>query len=282
MAAHFQREISKLKQQVLSLCTQVEGQVEKAVRAVQLRDDELAEEVERLDEEIDLREIEVEEECLKTLALYQPVAGDLRFVVSTLKINHDLERIGDLAVNIARKVRGLAFDPPPELTCDLGLMCEKTQFLLRDSIDSLVSLNASEAASICTRDDEIDQMKATIRKEIETCHPAAAEQGRLALAAAGREPESRADCRPGHEHCRRRGLPGRRTDHAASDADGGTQRNLTENKIRNPKSETNSKIRIRNDLNELALRVSVSDFDIWISDFLSTPLGSRPVPFRIA
>ncbi|MGO9110989.1 MAG: phosphate signaling complex protein PhoU [Thermoguttaceae bacterium] len=168
MAAHFQREINKLKQQVLSLCTQVEGQVEKAVRAVQMRDDELAAEVERLDEEIDFREIEVEEECLKTLALYQPVAGDLRFVVSTLKINHDLERIGDLAVNIARKVRGLVFDPPPEVTCDLGLMCEKTQFLLRDSIDSLVSLNASEAASICTRDDEIDQMKATIRKEIET------------------------------------------------------------------------------------------------------------------
>ena len=168
MSAHFQREISKLKQQVLSLCTMVEGQVEKAVRAVQLRDDELADEVERLDEEIDLREIEVEEECLKTLALYQPVAGDLRFVVSTLKINHDLERIGDLAVNIARKVRGLVFDPPPELSCDLGLMCEKTQLLLRDSIDSLVSLNASDAASICTRDDEIDQMKATIRKEIET------------------------------------------------------------------------------------------------------------------
>jgi phosphate transport system protein len=167
MSAHFQREISKLKQQVLSLCTLVEGQVEKAVRAVQLRDDELAAEVERLDEEIDLREIEVEEECLKTLALYQPVAGDLRFVVSTLKINHDLERIGDLAVNIARKVRGLVFDPPPELTCDLGLMCEKTQFLLRDSIDSLVSLSASDAATICTRDDEIDQMKATIRKEIE-------------------------------------------------------------------------------------------------------------------
>jgi phosphate transport system protein len=168
MSAHFQREISKLKQQVLSLCSMVEGQVEKAVRAVQMRNDELAAEIERLDVEIDLREIEVEEECLKTLALYQPVAGDLRFVVSTLKINHDLERIGDLAVNIARKVRGLVFDPLPELASDLGLMCEKTQFLLRDSIDSLVSLNASDAASICTRDDEIDQMKATIRKEIET------------------------------------------------------------------------------------------------------------------
>jgi phosphate transport system protein len=168
MSAHFQREISKLKQQVLSLCSMAEGQVEKAVRAVQLRDDELAEEVERLDAEVDLREIEVEEECLKTLALYQPVAVDLRFVVSTLKINHDLERIGDLAVNIARKVRGLVLDPPPELSCDLGLMCEKTQILLRDSIDSLVTMNASDAATICTRDDEIDQMKATIRKEIES------------------------------------------------------------------------------------------------------------------
>jgi phosphate transport system protein len=168
MSAHFQREISKLKQQVVSLCSLVEGQVEKAVRSVQLRDDELAAEVQRLDVEIDLLEIEVEEECLKTLALYQPVAVDLRFVVSTLKINHDLERIGDLAVNIARKVRGLAFDPPPGLTRDLGLMCEKTQCLLRDSIDSLVNLNAAEAASICTRDDEIDQMKATIRQEIET------------------------------------------------------------------------------------------------------------------
>ncbi len=167
MSAHFHREISKLKQQVLSLCTLVEGQVEKAVRAVQMRDDELAEEVERLDEEIDFREIEVEEECLKTLALYQPVAGDLRFVVSTLKINHDLERIGDLAVNIARKVRALALDPPPDLDCDLILMCEKTQLLLRDSIDSLVAMNATAAASVCARDDEIDEMKATVRKEIE-------------------------------------------------------------------------------------------------------------------
>jgi phosphate transport system protein len=168
MSAHFQREIGKLKQQVLSLCTMVEGQVEKAVRAVQLRDEELAAEVERLDQETDLREIEVEEECLKTLALYQPVAVDLRFVVSTLKINHDLERIGDLAVNIARKVNGLLIDPSAVLGHDLGLMCEKTQILLRDAIDSLVHMNAVAAAEISVRDDEIDAMKATIRREIES------------------------------------------------------------------------------------------------------------------
>jgi phosphate transport system protein len=168
MSAHFQREIGKLKQQVLSLCAMVESQVEKAVRAVQLRDDELAAEVEQLDQETDLCEIEVEEECLKTLALYQPVAVDLRFVVSTLKINHDLERIGDLAVNIARKVNGFLIDPPPVLGHDLGLMCEKTQSLLRDAIDSLVNMNAAAAADVCARDDEVDQMKATIRREIES------------------------------------------------------------------------------------------------------------------
>ena len=167
MAAHLQREISKLKQQVLSLCAVVEGQVEKAVRAVQLRDDELAQEVEHQDEEIDLREIEVEEECLKTLALYQPVAGDLRMIVSTLKINHDLERIGDMAVNIARKVHGLVMEPPPDVACDLGAMCDKTQNLLRDAIDCLVSLDACQAEAILSRDDEIDQMKADVRKELE-------------------------------------------------------------------------------------------------------------------
>ncbi len=167
MAVHLQREISKLKQQLLSLCAMVEGQVEKAVRAVQMRDDELAQEVEDRDEDIDLREIEVEEECLKTLALYQPVAGDLRMIVSTLKINHDLERIGDMAVNIARKVRGLVIDPPPDVACDLGSMCEKTQVLLRDSIDALVNSDAAQAASITARDDEIDRMKADVRIALE-------------------------------------------------------------------------------------------------------------------
>ena len=95
------------------------------------------------------------------------MAGDLRFVVSTLKINHNLERIGDLAVNIARKVHGLVIDPPPDLACDLGLMGEKTQVLLHDAIDSLLALNGGQAASICARDDEIDEMKSMIRKEIE-------------------------------------------------------------------------------------------------------------------
>jgi len=167
MSVALRQVIGRLKQQILSLCVEVEGQVEKAVRAVRSRDLELAEEVQRQDREVDLHEIEVEEDCLKMLALYQPVASDLRLVVSTLKINHDLEVIGDMAVNIARKVRGLQFEPPAELTSNLSMMAEKARRLLRDSIDSLVNLDVTEAASIRDRDDEVDQMKAIVRQEIE-------------------------------------------------------------------------------------------------------------------
>jgi phosphate transport system protein len=167
MSAHLQREIDRLKKQVLSLCSLVEGQVEKAVRAVVDRDDALAEEVERDDLEIDQREIEVEEECLKTLALHQPVAVDLRMIIAAMKINNDLERMGDMAVNIARKARGLRNDPPPEVACDLGAMWTKTQAMLRGSIDALVNLDVALAQSVCSRDDEVDAMKSAIRKEIE-------------------------------------------------------------------------------------------------------------------
>jgi phosphate transport system protein len=167
MAAHLQREIDKLKNQVLSLSTLVEGQVEKALRAIIDQDDQLAQEVEQRDLEIDHREIEVEEECLKTLALHQPVATDLRMIIAALKINNDLERIGDMAVNIARKARGLILEPPPDLSCDLGAMWDKTQAMLRDSIDALVNVDVKLATQVCIRDDEVDQMKAAIRKEIE-------------------------------------------------------------------------------------------------------------------
>ena len=115
MSAHLQREIDHLKKHVLSLCALVEDQVEMALRAVLQRDEALAREVEQRDLDIDHREIEVEEECLKALALYQPVAVDLRLIIATLKINNDLERIGDMAVNIARKARALIGEPPVEI-----------------------------------------------------------------------------------------------------------------------------------------------------------------------
>ena len=111
MSVHLQREIERLKKHLLSICTLVEEQVEMAVRSLTTRDPELASQVECRDAEIDQREVEVEEDCLKVLALYQPVAVDLRLIVSALKINNDLERIGDLAVNIARKEIAISHAP---------------------------------------------------------------------------------------------------------------------------------------------------------------------------
>jgi phosphate transport system protein len=156
-----------LKKQVLSLCAMVEEQVERAVRALVERDQDLARAVEQRDGDVDRREVEVEEECLKTLALHQPVAIDLRFVVAVLKMNNDLERVGDLAVNIARKAATFAGQPPMEIPFDLPGMWEKTRSMLRDSIDALVNRDAALAHNVCARDDAVDQAKHQIRRSVE-------------------------------------------------------------------------------------------------------------------
>jgi len=167
MSVHLQREIDKLKKSLLSLCALVEDQVQSAVQAVLNRDEAAAREIVNRDIKIDHLEVEVEEECLKTLALHQPVATDLRLIIAALKINNDLERIGDLAVNIARKAIGLAAEPPVELSFDLAGMWMKTHAMLSDSLDSLVNMDGSLAHNVCARDDEIDAMKHSFRVEIE-------------------------------------------------------------------------------------------------------------------
>jgi phosphate transport system protein len=167
MSVHLQREIEKIKKAILSLCALVEEQVQLAVRALLDRDPELAARVEKRDTEIDHREVEVEEECLKALALHQPVASDLRLIVAVLKINSDLERIGDLAVNIARKAIAFSAQAPMAIPFDVGGMCQKTQAMLRDSIDALVNLDAAQAHNVCARDTEVDQMKHANRKKAE-------------------------------------------------------------------------------------------------------------------
>jgi phosphate transport system protein len=167
MPAHLQREIDSLKRHLLSLCAAVDEQVQLAMRAVMDRDEKLAQEVRQRDLDIDRREVEIEEECLKVLALYQPVAVDLRLIVSALKINNDLERIGDLAVNIAREARVLTAEPPLAIPFDLASMSEKTQAMLGDSLDALVNLDAKLANEVCGRDDEIDRARRDIRRQAE-------------------------------------------------------------------------------------------------------------------
>ena len=167
MSIHLQTELKHLNQRLLSLCALVEDQSQAAVRSLLERNRELAEAVERADPEIDRAEIEVEEECLKILALYQPVAGDLRLVVAVLKANNDLERIGDLAVNIARKAAALASAPALEVPVDIAGMWTKTRQMLHDSLDSLVRADAALAAGVRAHDDEVDEMKRQFRQVVE-------------------------------------------------------------------------------------------------------------------
>jgi phosphate transport system protein len=167
MSVHLQREIENLKRRLMSLCAVVEDQVQTAIEAFLERDEDLASEVEQRDNEVDQREVEVEEECLKILALYQPVAADLRLIVAVLKINNDLEQIGDLAVNIARKAAAVAAQPALEIPFDIAGMWKKVQAMLRDSLDAMVNANAQLAEAVHARDDEVDRMKHAIRMKIE-------------------------------------------------------------------------------------------------------------------
>ena len=167
MSIHLQREIENLKKRLLSLCAVVEDQVQRAIEAFLQRDEELALEVERRDTDVDEREVEVEEDCLKMLALYQPVATDLRLIVAVLKINNDLEQIGDLAVNIARKTAAVAAEPPVNVPVNIAGMWQKVQAMLRDSLDALVGMNTELAEAVYARDDEVDGMKRAMRMKIE-------------------------------------------------------------------------------------------------------------------
>jgi len=156
MTKHFQNELERLKKKLLSLSAIVEESVERAVRSISNRDVKLAREVIENDHVIDLLEVEVEEECLKILALHQPVAVDLRFVVAVLKINNDLERIGDLAVNIAERSAYLGQKAPIEMPCDFGTMEKKTRLMLEKALDSLIQMDLEIANEVGAADDEID------------------------------------------------------------------------------------------------------------------------------
>jgi len=156
MPLHLQREIEKLKKQLLSLSALAEESVFRAVKSLRDRDRDLAQAVIDDDIVIDQMEVDIEEECHKILALYQPVAFDLRFIIAVLKINNELERIGDIAVNIAERVVFLATQEEVDIPFDFAGMVEKVQAMLRNSLDSLVNLDAEMAYGVCMADDEVD------------------------------------------------------------------------------------------------------------------------------
>jgi phosphate transport system protein len=167
MLHYWQREIENLKKLVLSLGALVEEQINRAMLALERRDAELAREVILKDREIDSLEIVIEEECLKILALYQPVAKELRFVVAVLKMNNDLERMGDLASNIAKRARYLSKKEKIELNSEFGTVADKVQSMVKKSLDSLVNTDVRLAKEVCAADDEVDRLtKQMLKKTI--------------------------------------------------------------------------------------------------------------------
>lgn len=156
MAHLIRYELDQLETQLLTLTAVVEESVEQAIRALSDRDLGLAEKVIANDNQINRLEVEIEEECLKVLALHQPVANDLRMIVAILKINNDLERIADLATNIAE--RAIAVITGPKISCPLELdtLALKVIDMLEKSLDSLVNADLGLARMVLDLDDEVD------------------------------------------------------------------------------------------------------------------------------
>lgn len=166
MTKHIARQIDSLKERILRVGTLVEEAISKSITALINRDAALAQRVIASDEEIDRMEVEVEEECLKILALYQPVAADLRFVVAVLKINNDLERMGDLARNIAKRVAQLAVGKPYALPPEIRTMAMQAQEMVRQCLEAVVNGDPSLARQIREEDDVVDEARLQIRHRV--------------------------------------------------------------------------------------------------------------------
>lgn len=165
MSMHLQQEIESLKIKLLALVTTVKEAVEKAVSSVDKRDAALAQAVVDGDFDIDRAEVLLEEDCLKILALYQPVATNLRVIVSVMKMNNDIERIGDLAVNIAERALFLCGEGPVEAPSDLAEMRAKALAMLTRSLDALVRLDTKCAREVRASDDEVDAINRKLFQE---------------------------------------------------------------------------------------------------------------------
>jgi phosphate transport system protein len=163
---HIERQIVQLKEKILRVGTLVEEAISKSITALINRDSALAQRVMASDEEIDRMEVEVEEECLKILALYQPVAADLRLVVAALKINNDLERMGDLAKNIAKRVAQLADAGPIDLPAEIRTMATLAQEMVRQSLGAVVNGDTALARQVREEDDAVDDARQRVRRMV--------------------------------------------------------------------------------------------------------------------
>lgn len=168
MSKHFERDTERIHKQVIALFGKVEKMIDSAMRALCERELSLADEVLNADEEVDTTEVAIEEECLKVLALHQPVAIDLRRTITVTKINNDLERIADLACNIVERAQGLhqyAYFPIPN---QLPGMAKVATEMLRKALDAFVTMDVELAKAVIVMDAEVDEGNLSVIEELKT------------------------------------------------------------------------------------------------------------------
>lgn len=163
-----EEEINKLKKMLFEMATSVEEMIAKSVKALEENNMILAEEVIKSDQVVNEMEVDIDNQCIRILALYHPEAEDLRTVTMIMKINNDLERIGDHAVNIAEMTQYLADKPPVKPLIDIPKMAEKAIEMLQESLDSFVNKDADLAVEVCKKDDEVDALEPQIVRELIT------------------------------------------------------------------------------------------------------------------
>ena len=166
MHRNFHREIEGVRQKLLTLGSMVEDRVRKACSVIKSGDIVLAKKIIKTDWEIDEMEIEIEEECLKILALYQPVARDLRFLITVIKVNNEMERIGDYAAQIAKRIKVISKDQDLNFPYDFSEMTDKVMAELKMSLDALVERDVESAHRIFILDQEIDKLRNKAYKKV--------------------------------------------------------------------------------------------------------------------
>lgn len=162
----FEEELKNLKEKILKMGSLVEEAIHKSIRALVERDDELARDVIKNDHLINAFDVEIDEECIRLIALRQPKAGDLRFITTAMKITTDLERIGDLAEDIAERTLELNQEPPLKPYIDIPRMAEIARGMLIDVLDALMRKDATVAYDVIRRDDEVDNLTIQIFNEL--------------------------------------------------------------------------------------------------------------------
>lgn len=168
MTKQFEEDLNSLKQQLLKMAAKAETMIHLSMQALVRRDLSLAAELPELEDDVNRLQLDVDDRCFKLLALRQPMAHDLRFIIAAGKISSDLERIGDLTVNILENTKVLLQFPELKPLIDIPKMADLSRQMVRDSLDAFVEEDAATARNTVIRDDEVDALKNQVFREVLT------------------------------------------------------------------------------------------------------------------